>query len=206
MYSKSLKKQVEIFYKTNNTNIANTAKRFNIPYTTIKTWVDNEGWQSGEAIKDIETTAKEVVTNNFNIVTKHAKEDIKKEIENNLGALSYDIDKIVLDSLINESSEAILIQAMSLNHINKSLALNASIAKNALLNLNATNDGSIQHNAAIVACSEKVSKIFLDLKESLYGKDIKMANTQTIEYDEMSEAELRELLKQSEDNKTQNNH
>ena len=206
MHDLSKKKEVEIFFKTNNTTIAQTAKRFNIPYTTIKTWVDNEKWQSGSAIENISTTNNEIIKENFNIITHKAQDNIKQEIISNLGTLSYDIDKIVLDSLINESSEAILIQAMSLNHINKSLALNASIAKNALLNLNATNDGSIQHNAAIVACSEKVSKIFLDLKESLYGKDIKMANTQTIEYDEMSEAELRELLKQSEDNKTQNNH
>ena len=199
MHDLSKKKEVEIFFKTNNTTIAQTAKRFNIPYTTIKTWVDNEKWQSGSAIENISTTNNEIIKENFNIITHKAQDNIKQEIISNLGTLSYDIDKIVLDSLINESSEAILIQAMSLNHINKSLALNASIAKNALLNLNATNDGSIQHNAAIVACSEKVSKIFIDLKESLYGKDITINHNINKDMKELSEAELLEIINQSEE-------
>ena len=122
------------------------------------------------AIKDIETTSKEVVTESFNLVTKTAQNRLKNEIIQNLGASAYNVDGVILNSLMNEASESLLIQAMSLNHINKSLALNASIAKNALLELSVNDDGSMQSKMAIIACSEKVSKIFNELKTSLYGK------------------------------------
>ena len=188
------KKEVEIFFKTNKTNVAETARRFKLPYTTVKTWIDNEGWIAGSAIENIDTTSNEVVTNNFNLVTHKAKENIKNEIIQNLGSLAYDVDSIVLSSLLNESSESLLIQAMSLNHINKSLALNASIAKNALMQLNANNNGSIESNMAVIACSEKVSKIFNDLKTSLYGRDVTIVNNVTKDYSEMSDAELLEMI------------
>lgn len=194
MHDENIKKEVEIFFKTNNTTIAQTSKRFKIPYTTIKAWVDNDQWVAGSAIENIATTKKEVVTKNFDIITKKAKENIGHEIVSNLGVSTCGVDRIVLDSLISESSEAVLLQAMSLNHINKSLALNASIAKNALLSLNESDDGSMQSKMAIIACSEKVSKIFNDLKTSLYGRETTINNNGVMNYDELSEGEIIELL------------
>lgn len=194
MYDKKIKAAVEIFYKSNNTTAKEVSKKFNIPYTTIKTWIDNEKWESGSAIKDIETTQQEVVTNNFTLVTNTAQNNIKKEITQNLGSISYEVDRVVLESLLNESSESLLLQAMGLNHINKSLALNAAIAKNALLELSLNNDHSTQNNMAIIACSEKVSKIFNDLKVSLYGKDATTSNQEITNYEELSDTELQALL------------
>lgn len=99
---------------------------------------------------------------------------------------------------MQEASEAALIQAMSLNHINKSLALNASIAKNALLELNASSDGSMQSKMAIIACSEKVSKIFGDLKTSLYGSEIKITQNVNNDLSEASDAELLEIINKND--------
>lgn len=199
MYKKDIKKEIEIFYKSNDTTIAQTAKRFNVPYTTIKTWVDSEKWEAGSALKNIDTTNAQVVKDNFNLITNKAKDSIKSEIISNLGSLSADVDSIVLNSLINESAESVLIQAMSLNHINKSLALNASIAKNALMEINARADDSIESKMAIIACSEKVSKIFNDLKSSLYGKEVTITNTINKDVKDMSEAELLEILNSPDD-------
>lgn len=194
MYKNDLKKQIEIFFKSNDTTIAQTAKRFNIPYTTLKTWVDNEGWEAGSALKNIDTTSNEVVTQNFDLITNKTKDSIKKEIISNLGTLSSDVDSIVLNSLITQSAESVLMQAMSLNHINKSLALNASIAKNALMEMLANADDKIESKMAIIACSEKVSKIFNDLKTSLYGKDITISHSINKDVKDMSEEELLEIL------------
>lgn len=194
MIDKELKKQVEIFYKSNETTIAIAARRFKLPYTTIKTWVDNEGWVAGSALQNIETTNAEVIKENFNLITKKAQDSIKQEIITNLGELSLDVDKIVLNSLISESAESVLIQAMSLNHINKALALNASIAKNALMSLYANADDSMETKLAIIAGSEKVSKIFNDLKTSLYGKDVTINHNINKDVSEMSEAELLEII------------
>ena len=166
MYSNDIKKQVEIFYKTNKATVTQVSQRFNIPYTTIQTWIKNENWKCGEAIQNIDTTKKEVVTRNFDIVTKTAKDNIKQEIEQNLGENAYNIDKVILDSLLNESSETLLLQAMSLNHINKTLAINAMIAKKAILDLQARDVNTESHKLALIASSEKVNKIFIDLKES----------------------------------------
>ena len=198
MYADSFKKEIEIFFKSNNTNLAETSRRFNIPYTTLKTWAKDEGWEAGSAIKNLENTQQEIVKDNFNLITKKAQDRLKQEIINNLGVVAYDVDNIILNSLMNEASEAQLLQAMSLNHINKSLALNASIAKNALLELNATSDGSMQSKMAIVACSEKVSKIFTELKTSLYGKEITITQNVTHDLTEASDAELLEIINKSE--------
>lgn len=199
MYDLGKKKEVEIYFKSNNTTIAQTARRFSLPYTTVKSWVNTHNWIAGSAINTIDTIQKDVVINNFDIVTNKAREDIKQEVINNLGSVAFSVDKIVLDSLIDESSEAILLKAMSLNHINKSLALNASIAKNTLLHLTQNNDGSLQSKVAIIACSEKVSKIFIDLKTSLYGKDVLSENNKTLNYENLSDAELIELLDKCEE-------
>lgn len=198
MYPEAVKKEVEIFFKSNNTNIAETARKFNIPYTTLKTWVAEYGWQSGIAIKDLESKGNEVVTENFSLVTKKAQDKLKQEIIQNLGSVVYDVDKVVLNSLMSEASEAVLIQAMGLNHINKSLALNASIAKNALLELNATSDGSMQSKMAIIACSEKVSKIFNELKVSLYGREVTINQNVSNDLSEASDAELLEIINKAE--------
>lgn len=198
MYDEKIKKEVEIFFKSNDTNAAQTARKFNIPYTTIKTWIDSEKWEAGSAIKNIENLGKEVVAKNFNIVTKSAQENIKHEIVDNLGALAFNVDRAVLDSLLNESSEALLLQAMSLHHINKSLALNAAIAKNALLQLARDDDGSMQSKMAIVACSEKVGKIFQELKTSLYGKEVTIIQNAHTDYTEASDAELLEIIQKAE--------
>lgn len=197
MYDDKFKKEVEIFFKSNETNAAETARKFNIPYTTVKTWVATEKWESGSAIKNIENLGNEVVTKNFNIVTKTAQDKIKNEITQNLGELAFSVENAVLESLLNESSENLLIQAMSLNHINKSLALNAAIAKNALLQLCAQDNGSMQSKMAIVACSEKVGKIFQDLKTSLYGKEVTIIQNAETDYTEASDAELLEIIQKS---------
>lgn len=198
MHASSVKKEIEIFFKSNNTNLAETARKFNIPYTTIKTWAKDEGWEAGIACKDLESTNAEIVRENFNLITRKAQDRLKQEIIDNLGPVAYDVDNIVLNSLMQEASESALIQAMSLNHINKSLALNASIAKNALLELNATSDGSMQSKMAIIACSEKVSKIFNELKTSLYGREITIAQNSSNDLTEASDAELLEIINKSD--------
>lgn len=200
MYSSALKKEIEIFFKSNNTNLADTARKFGIPYSTLKGWAKDGQWEAGVACKDLQTKNEEIVKENFNIITRKAQDRIKQEIIDNLGAVAYDVDNIVLNSLMQEASEAALIQAMSLNHINKSLALNASIAKNALLELNATSDGSMQSKMAIIACSEKVSKIFGDLKTSLYGSEIKITQNVNNDLSEASDAELLEIINKDEFN------
>ncbi|TLE06885.1 hypothetical protein [Helicobacter bilis] len=198
MHDEKIKREVEIFYKSNHTNAAETSRKFNLPYTTIKKWIEKEGWESGSAIKDIETTSKEVVTESFNLVTKTAQNRLKNEIIQNLGESAYNVDSVILNSLMNEASESLLIQAMSLNHINKSLALNASIAKNALMELSISDDGSMQSKMAIIACSEKVSKIFNELKTSLYGKEITITQNAKSDLTEMSDGELLELINKAD--------
>lgn len=192
-HDESLKKQIEIYYKTHDLTPMQLSRRFNIPYTTIKDWIYKEKWQKASAIENIDVTKEDVVVKNFDIVTNTTKNRIKDEIEHNLGETSYNIDRVILDSLLNEASEALLLQAMSLNHINKTLAMNAMIAKGALLDLQ-RHANTDNQKLAIIASTEKVNKIFLDLKESLYGKDIKLSNAHTINYDEMTDAEILEII------------
>lgn len=200
MYNKDIKKQVEIYYKTNDTTITNTAKRFNIPYTTLRGWVESEKWVAGSLITNIETTNNEVLKENYDLVTKKAKESIKREIESNLDILAFDLDKQVLDSLISESSETLLLRAMSLDYINKTLIEAGVIAKNALrrMNMDESNLHKMEHNAMITACSEKVTNIFTKIKDSIYG-DIKTTNQSgELDYSSLSDAELLEIINKNQ--------
>lgn len=198
MYDELKKKQVEVFYKTHNMNAGQVARHFGMPYTTLKAWVEKGNWIAGEAINDIEID-EETINKNLDAVAKCAQEDIKKQIARNLGGDAFSLDSVVLQTLLNESSEAILLQVMSLNHINRTMAQNAALAKKALIDLQLMDNGAPQSKMAIIGAAERVNKMYLDLKETLYGKDITQTNGGNVmDYSQLNDAELLEIIHKNE--------
>ncbi|MDD6056606.1 MAG: helix-turn-helix domain-containing protein [Helicobacteraceae bacterium] len=201
------KQEVEIFYKTHNLNIKEVAEHFNISYRTIARWAKKGGWIKGEAIEKIEVLEKKAVQQNNNKVLCIAKETIKEEIKHNLGEVALNIDSVILNNALESSTDALLTNAMNLNYIQKNIALSAILSKDALMRMVA-NSGNPKDDPILIACAEKVAKIFTDLKVSIYGKDaglLKENDNLELDIERLSNEELKMLLAKAEKERQEDN-
>lgn len=190
------KNEIEIFYKTHNLSKQEVAKHFNIPYRTLAYWVKKENWKQGEALSIDEIHNPQVIKNT-NRVLNIAEDRIKNQIKANLGECAFNVDSMILNNLLQSSTDEILLQTMSVNFIQKNIALCAILAKDHLLRLAHNDNGSPKNSPIFIACAEKVAKIFADMKTQIYGKDTIMLQEQKhIEYEKLSLQELNILIEQ----------
>lgn len=188
------KKEIEIFYKTHNLSIKEVATHYKIPYRTLAHWVKQEGWESASAIKNITHHRQSFIQDHSDKVLDIAQVKMKKQIKENLGDVS-ELDSVILDNLLQSSTDEILLKAMNLNYIQKNITLCAVLAKSQLLNLTQSPLAQDPKNAPIViTCAEKVAKIFSDMKLQLYGKDAQISNDNAKSYENMSTQELEALI------------
>lgn len=190
------KNEIEIFYKTHNLSIKEVASHFGISYRTLAHWVKTYGWVAGGAVESIVETNNPIVTKGINEVLDVAKVKIKNQIKQNLGSVVSEVDNIVLDNLLESSTDEILTKTMTLNYIQKNIALSAIIAKDRLMRMASTQDDP-KLNPIIIACAEKVAKIFSDMQTSIYGKEISSKNTDE-EIQNLSLDEINRLLNELE--------
>lgn len=185
------KKEVEIFYKTHNLSIKEVAKHFNISYRTLAHWAKAGAWEAGSALENVApvTLLQAKSDKLIDLSTK----TMQRQIKQNLGELAFDVDSLVLNNLLESSTDEILLKTISLNYIQKNIALSAVIAKDALLRLIAS-DVSAKDQPIVVACAEKVAKIFSDMQGNFYGKEARINATQNVQ--NMSVNELFALLKE----------
>ncbi len=191
------KQEIRIYYETNSLPLKEVAKIFNVPYRTIAHWSKTEQWEQAKAIKHIHIKQKDIIQDEFNAVMQIGSEQIKQEIKHNLGTISNDIDAIVLDNILSESSQKLLLSAMSLNNIQRQATLSVLIAKDELTRIlrNRTN----KPDPMLIACAEKVAKLFMDLQNAIYGKDaLKSTQSSNDDIKQMSNEELDKLLSEME--------
>lgn len=184
------KKEIEIFYKTHNLSPKETAKHFNISYRTLAHWIAKEGWVQGAALENIACSPVSLAKTDKIIDINQAK--IKSQIKQNLGSSAYEIDELVLNNLLESSSDELLLKTMNLNFIHKNIALSAVVAKDALMRLLAIS--SDKDSPMVIAAAEKVVKIFIDMQSAIYGKNITISNTTESSIDSLSTAELAQLI------------
>lgn len=194
------KNEAKIYFLSHNESIKEVAKRFNIPYRTFAHWVSSEKWEAGSAIAGISEKhlQKDLVKKEFGSVMQLIAEDTKSQIKRNLGDDAYLIDEMILNNILEDSTDKILTNAINLNYIQKNIALSAVVARNELLKMLKF---AKEHQAdpTIIAAAERVQKIFLDLKESAFGKNyVPKDNKVTINYEELSDEELERILKENE--------
>lgn len=188
----SNKSEIEIFYKTHHMSIKDVASHFNVSYRTLAHWVKTEGWVAGCALEGArEEMAQGVVQENLNAVLDIAKVKAKNAIKKELGSVVSDVDSLVLDNLLESSTDEILSKALSLNFIQKNIALAGIIAKDRLLRLVRMSENP-KDDPMIIACAEKVAKIFGDMQQSVYGKNPQIENKQ----EDLSIEEIDRLLEQ----------
>lgn len=192
------KKEIEIFYKTHNLSIKEVAAHYDVPYRTLAHWVKKEGWECASAIKDVKHHRSALVESHADKVLDIAQVKMKNEIRANLGDVS-DLDSVILDNLLQSSTDEILLKAMNINFIQKNITLCAVLAKAQLLNLIHSPLASDPKNAPIViGCAEKVSKIFTDMKLQLYGKEVQVSSSGT-DFKNMSNEELEAIINSLDD-------
>lgn len=188
------KSEVEIFYKTHNLSIKEVAKHFKMSYRTLAHWVSVGKWQAGSAIENLQEAKNPIVSKSVSQVLDIAKVKVKNEIRQNLGEIVSNIDNMVLENLLETSTDEILTKTMSLNFIQKNISLCAIIAKDRLMRLCAQDNP--KNDPIIIACAEKVAKLFYDMQVSIHGKDI--VNVQVDSVENLSLQEINKMLKELE--------
>ena len=191
------KEEIKIYYELNNENPKAVAKHFGIKYRTLMVWIKNEKWQRGKHIQNIEP---EIIRNDmlkkqhFSIQSAMSAK-IENQMRASLGAEANSINEIILKNMLEKSTDELLLNALGINFIQKNIALAAILAKNELLNLVRLKPDD-KAEPLIIASAEKVSKIFADMKEVIYGKEVLNSSTNNKELDlsKLSNAELDALI------------
>ncbi|TLD94637.1 hypothetical protein LS71_009290 [Helicobacter jaachi] len=191
------KKEIEIFYKTHNLSIKEVALHFQMSYRTLAHWVKSEGWQMGSAIENVQVLKEDIVRKNITKSLQIAKDNIKDEIRHNLGECANELDSLLLDNLLASSTEELLLRVMSLEHIHKNLALLSAVAKDNLLKI-ARDAKNAQERAMVIACAEKVGKMYESLQSAIYGKNLTINSTNSANkrLEDLSNEELESLIRE----------
>ncbi|PZT48177.1 hypothetical protein B6S12_04985 [Helicobacter valdiviensis] len=191
------KQEIKIYFETHYQTPKAVAELFNINYRTLMDWINKEGWEAGSAIKDIpqKELQGELIKKEFGSILSKKQEDIKTRIKQNLGDEAYKIDSMILNNMLESSTEELLLGAMSANFIQKNLALSAMIAKDELMKMV---NLRVEHKAdpMVIACAEKYQKMLLEMQNALYGKAPMIKEENTASLEELSDRELLEMLKE----------
>lgn len=189
---------IKAYYETHNEEAKEVAKRFEIPLRTLNYWILTESWQKASALNGItqEVLSKDLVKKEFGTALARESEIIKEKIRYNLGDTAFKVDSMILENMLEDSTEKLLLGAMSLNYIQNNIALATLIARDELLRLKAKSADTDKPDVMVVASAEKVQKMFLDMKNAIFGKDaLAITNNSEVDFENMSEAELNALLK-----------
>lgn len=126
----SNKAEIKAYYELNNDTPKQVAERFKIKYRTLSFWIKNENWQKGGAIKELksEVVQSELLGKESFRVMNAAASALKSKMLNNLSEVST-LDKACLNALLDEASEKILLEAMSVNFIQKKYKSSLSFGK-----------------------------------------------------------------------------
>lgn len=189
---------IKAYYETHNEEAKEVAKRFEIPLRTLNYWILTESWQKASALNGItqEVISKDLVKKEFGTALARESEIIKEKIRYNLGDTAFKVDSMILENMLEDSTEKLLLGAMTLNYIQHNIALSTLIARDELLRLKAKSADTDKPDVMVVASAEKVQKMFLDMKNAMFGKDaLAITNNSEVDFENMSEAELNALLK-----------
>lgn len=188
------KQEVKAYFETHNAEPKEVARLYNIKYRTLMYWIKEEGWERGKALQNLPTSQiqKNLVKTEICSALEANQRIIKEKIRQNLGDCANSINALVLNNILDSSSEEMLLQTMSANYIQKNIALSAIIAKDELMKMVRLRRED-KGDPMLIACAEKVNKIFIDMQNALYGKEIPKEAVVN-EYESLSTEELQKIL------------
>lgn len=192
------KAEIRAYFETHNESPKAVASHFGISYRTLAHWIKSESWERARALQGVraEVVRDELLQKNLGGVLQTGACKIKRQIRANLGTLAGELDEMILNNLLDSSTDEILLQAMSSKFIQSNIALSTIIAKNELMALMQVKGGA--GDPMVIACAEKVAKMFADMQVLLYGKEpaITKLEARQNSLESMSEQELLALIAQ----------
>lgn len=197
----SNKDEIKLYFESNNDTPKVVAERFKIKYRTLMHWIKSESWERGKYQREIKTeliTDELLQKEHFSIQNATASK-IKRQLLDNMGAAASKVDEACLNAMLNETSDKLLLEAMSLNFIQKNITQACLIAKNEFLQLIEQKGGKA--DAMIIAAAEKLQNMFSNLQTTIYGKEPPKQALQIDEntdFSKLSTAELKALLQRDE--------
>lgn len=193
------KAEIKAYYESHDKSAKQVAKIFDIAYRTLSHWIKKEGWIKGGAIEaiSVEVINDSLTNHRLSTFIGSKKQQLKEQIATNLSA--NELDSMILNNLLESSTDELLLKAMNLNFINKNILLSAIIAKDELLRLLAHNKATnAKPDPMIIACAEKTARLFEGLKITLYGRDAQLQHSQLEnDFTKLSTDELLKLLENS---------
>lgn len=189
------KQEIRAYYELNNDKPKAVAEKFHISYRTLMHWIKSEQWQRGKSknVVQIEFLQDDMLKKELGTIKDLKARQIKQSLRENLS--ENVLDDIILNNLLDASTDKILLEVMNLDFVQKNIALSALIAKDELMRAVALRKEN-QPDFAIIAGAEKVSKMMNDLGLALFGKTAFEASKESLEndFEKMSENELLKLL------------
>lgn len=190
------KEEVRVYFETNDRAPKDVAKHFNISYRTLMHWIKEEGWERARARKGVSAeVVRDGMLQRELASTMHAGASrIKSCLRENLGAVAGSVDEMILNNMLEASTDEILLQAMSSKFIQNNIALSTLVAKNELMKLVEKKGGT--GDPMVIACAEKVAKMFIDMQACLYGKEPAITKLEGSKnaYEDMSDQELLAII------------
>lgn len=197
----SNKDEIKIYFELNNEKPKVVAERFKIKYRTLMYWIKSEGWEIGKHAKSItpELVSNELLQKEHFSIQNATASKIKRQMLDEIGAGASKVSEACLNAMLDEASDKLLLEAMSVNFIQKNIAQTALIAKNELLQLiEQKKEGKA--DPLIIGAAEKVQTMFASLQTIIYGKEppkMPLNVDENTDYSKLSTAELKEILRQS---------
>ena len=162
--AKKDKSEIRTYYETHYDEVKDVAEKFGTAQRTLYDWIKKEGWQMGKFAKTGADVIKtELVQTAIASKLDYAKQSVINEIKGGFEAQNTPYS----DEIIETRADELLIEALGINYINKSMAQAAVIAKANLKEM-------VKQNAkpgAVISASKDVVNIFSELKRSIHGKE-----------------------------------
>lgn len=165
MNKKELKIQARTYYETHLCNVKDVAKEFNISEKTLYYWIKNEDWKQGSVSVNVDSN--ELVQGAIMSQIDAAKQNVKNEL-----IAQFENKKCLFDeSIIDTTSDEILLIAMSSKMIDKTLVEYMYMSKASAVKLykHAT---SLKEQKEVINALATATSIAESVKKSIHGKDV----------------------------------
>ena len=201
----SNKNEIRTYYELNNDAPKIVAEKFSVAYRTLAHWIKTERWERGKAraaVKPDVIMKNELLQNESFSIIQATKSKLKRQMLENLSADASELEKACLEARLDEASDKILMEAMSLDFIQKNIAQACLVAKAELIKMLEYRKGD-KPDAYIIASAEKVANMFSNLQITAYGKEpprqVLDINEKT-DYSKLTTEQLKELLRKEKSN------
>lgn len=200
MINETKKSEVRTYFETHDCEVKEVAEKFSIAPRTLYSWIKAEGWEMGRFKRSgSETLSSNLAQGEVASRYDYLKRSIIKEIRGDFSAKGISPSEEVIEA----RSEEVLLEALSAQYINASMAEVAVLAKKHLKDMACESPKPER----FIAAAKEVMNIYATLKQSVHGKEptniVNIANFNSsmsaADMASLSDEELRRLIAESGD-------